>query len=45
MTARNTRHTGAIHLHIEPLSLKLPPEALRQVSAATAEAEKALRQY
>jgi hypothetical protein len=35
----------AIHLHIGPLSLKLPPEALRQVSAATAEAEKALRQY
>ncbi len=36
---------NAVHLHIGPVSFKLPPGALWQVSAATAEAEKALRLY
>lgn len=36
-------HCYAIHLHIGPVSLRLPLEALRQVAAATAEAEVALR--
>jgi hypothetical protein len=36
---------NAVHLHIGPVSFKLPPEALRQVSAAMAEAVEALRQY
>lgn len=37
-------HCNAVHLHVGPVSLRLPLEALRHVASATAEAEAALRQ-
>lgn len=37
-------HCNAIHLHVGPVSLRLPLEALRHVASATAAAEAALRQ-
>ena len=36
---------NAVHLHIGPVSFKLSTEAFRQVSAAMAEAEEAVRRY